>query len=200
MVRLRWAASLGVVCSLVLGASAYYLPGTYPREFAAGQHVQGAMRPTCSCNLPFVMTLRCPEHHRRAVVYQFLVPAADVNSLISPETELPFDYYSMPFCWPPEGIRSSMGSINPGTILMGSRIENSPYNFSVKVGTGSQTVMTPTCRCLSCHHVHYRERRTNSQLDSAVHCEQPWHRLMRRRRQSASQLGMQRHSQQTRQR
>ncbi len=91
------------------------------------------------------MTLCCPEHHRRAVVYHFLVhhravvyhflvPAADVNSLISPETELPFDYYSMPFCWPPEGIRSSMGSINPGTILMGSRIENSPYNFSVKVG------------------------------------------------------------------
>ncbi len=55
---------------------------------------------------------------------------------MSPETELPFDYYSMPFCAPPEGIRSSVGSINPGTILMGSRIENSPYNFSVKVLLG----------------------------------------------------------------
>ena len=51
MVRLRSAASLAVVCSLVLGASAYYLPGTYPREFAAGQHVQGALRPTCSCSI-----------------------------------------------------------------------------------------------------------------------------------------------------
>ena len=31
-----------------------------------------------------------------------------------------------------------MGSINPGTILMGSRIENSPYNFSVKVSRETQ--------------------------------------------------------------
>jgi transmembrane 9 superfamily protein 2/4 len=105
---LKLAAGLAVACSLLLGASAYYLPGTYPREFSYGQHVQ-----------------------------------ADVNSLISPETELPFDYYSLPFCWPPEGIRSSLGSINPGTILMGSRIENSPYNFTMKVDEKTKTVCKP---------------------------------------------------------
>ncbi len=38
---LRLGAGLAVVCSLLLGASAYYLPGTYPREFSYGQHVQG---------------------------------------------------------------------------------------------------------------------------------------------------------------
>ncbi len=59
--------------------------------------------------------------------------AAEVNSLTSSETELPFNYYSMPFCKPPEGVRKSVSSINPGTILAGSRIENSPYNFSMRV-------------------------------------------------------------------
>ena len=63
----------------------------------------------------------------------FLQHAADVNSLTSPETELPFDYYSLPFCQPPEGIKNTISSINPGTILMGARIENSPYNFSIMV-------------------------------------------------------------------
>mmetsp|Transcript_1335 Transcript_1335/g.3985 ORF Transcript_1335/g.3985 Transcript_1335/m.3985 type:complete len:711 (+) Transcript_1335:270-2402(+) len=102
---LAWAAA----CSLLPSAHAYYLPGTYPREFLQGQHIQ-----------------------------------ADVNSLVSPETELPFDYYSLPFCAPPEGIRSSVGSINPGTILMGSRIENSPYNFTVKVDEKTKLVCKPS--------------------------------------------------------
>lgn len=59
--------------------------------------------------------------------------AAAVNSLTSAETELPFDYYSLPFCKPAEGAKKSLNSINPGTILMGSRIQNSPYNFTMKV-------------------------------------------------------------------
>lgn len=59
--------------------------------------------------------------------------AAEVNSLTSSETELPYNYYTLPFCKPPEGVKKSLSSINPGTILMGSRIENSPYNFSMLV-------------------------------------------------------------------
>ncbi len=54
--------------------------------------------------------------------------------MVSSETELPYNYYSLPFCKPAEGVRKSINSINPGTILMGSRIENSPYNFSMLVG------------------------------------------------------------------
>ena len=64
---------------------------------------------------------------------QPLHPAAEVNSLTSSETELPYNYYTLPFCKPPEGIRKSLSAINPGTILMGSRIENSAYNFSMLV-------------------------------------------------------------------
>ena len=59
--------------------------------------------------------------------------AVEVNSLTSEQTELPFDYYSLPFCRPPEGVRRSPGATNPGTLLSGLRQENSPYNLSVKV-------------------------------------------------------------------
>jgi transmembrane 9 superfamily member 2/4 len=63
-----------------------------------------------------------------------------VNSLVSSETEMPYDYYSMPFCKPPEGVKKASGSINPGTILLGIRIENSPYNFSVMTESRAQPV------------------------------------------------------------
>ncbi|KAI8465394.1 MAG: Endomembrane protein 70-domain-containing protein [Monoraphidium minutum] len=54
-----------------------------------------------------------------------------VNSLTSFDTEMPFEYYTMPFCKPPEGVRRVANQANLGTILQGLRIENSPYNFTV---------------------------------------------------------------------
>lgn len=68
---------------------------------------------------------------------------AEVNSLTSAETELPFDYYSLPFCAPAEGTRKSLNSINPGTILMGSRIQNSPYNYTMLVEERGKLVCQP---------------------------------------------------------
>ncbi|KMZ73386.1 Transmembrane 9 superfamily protein member 2 [Zostera marina] len=52
-----------------------------------------------------------------------------VNSLTSIETEMPFTYYSLPFCHPSEGIKDS--AENLGELLMGDRIENSPYRFKM---------------------------------------------------------------------
>ncbi|WOL13911.1 transmembrane 9 superfamily member 11-like [Canna indica] len=52
-----------------------------------------------------------------------------VNSLTSIETEMPFGYYSLPFCRPKEGIKDS--AENLGELLMGDRIENSPYRFKM---------------------------------------------------------------------
>ena len=57
---------------------------------------------------------------------------ANVNSLKSFDTELPFEYYTMPFCRPSGGIKRIADTANPGTILEGLRIENSPYNFTMK--------------------------------------------------------------------
>ncbi|XP_061990780.1 transmembrane 9 superfamily member 11 [Rosa rugosa] len=52
-----------------------------------------------------------------------------VNSLTSIDTEIPFSYYSLPFCEPPNGIKDS--AENLGELLMGDRIENSPYRFKM---------------------------------------------------------------------
>ncbi|KAI3691000.1 hypothetical protein L2E82_49213 [Cichorium intybus] len=52
-----------------------------------------------------------------------------VNSLTSIDTEIPYGYYTLPFCKPPEGIKDS--AENLGELLMGDRIENSPYRFNM---------------------------------------------------------------------
>ena len=63
----------------------------------------------------------------------FHTTLAYVNSLTSFETELPYEYYTLPFCKPPEGVRRVANQANLGTIIQGLRIENSPYNFSMMV-------------------------------------------------------------------
>ncbi|KAL8158736.1 hypothetical protein V2J09_000273 [Rumex salicifolius] len=55
--------------------------------------------------------------------------AVKVNSLTSIDTEIPYGYYSLPFCKPTEGVKDS--AENLGEILMGDRIENSPYRFKM---------------------------------------------------------------------
>lgn len=60
--------------------------------------------------------------------------AVHVSTLTSFDTELPYEYYSMPFCKPKEGVHRIANTANPGTILEGIRIENSVYNFTMKVG------------------------------------------------------------------
>lgn len=56
---------------------------------------------------------------------------AKVNSLTSIETELPFSYYSLPYCKPPGGVKKS--AENLGELLMGDQIDNSPYRFRMNV-------------------------------------------------------------------
>lgn len=52
-----------------------------------------------------------------------------VNKLVSAKTQLPYPYYSLPFCKPTEGVKDM--AENLGEILMGDKIENSPYIVSV---------------------------------------------------------------------
>ncbi|KAL5981306.1 Transmembrane 9 superfamily member 12 [Asimina triloba] len=56
---------------------------------------------------------------------------AKVNSLTSIETELPFSYYSLPYCRPQDGIKKS--AENLGELLMGDQIDNSPYRFRMNI-------------------------------------------------------------------
>ena len=136
----------------VASAAGYYLPGTYPQEFYIGQQLQGETLSKMRASLLRVMQCACQARCTRFQpvccsrsfqcanpAYALIccnihcLPAAEVNSLTSAETELPFDYYSLPFCGPSEGVKKSLNSINPGTILMGSRIQNSPYNYTMLV-------------------------------------------------------------------
>ena len=102
-------------------ARGYYVPGTYPREFKSGDQLSGRTN-----KLGF-------ERAHLSRAQSITSNAVNVNSLKSFDTELPFEYYTMPFCQPPEGIKRIADTTNPGTILEGLRIENSPYNFTVKV-------------------------------------------------------------------
>ena len=48
-----------------------------------------------------------------------------VNALTSVHTQIPKDYYRLPFCRPEEGTK--MASENLGEFLTGNKIQNSPY-------------------------------------------------------------------------
>jgi transmembrane 9 superfamily protein 2/4 len=52
-----------------------------------------------------------------------------VNKLTSIQTQLPYSYYSLPFCKPDTIIDSAE---NLGEVLRGDRIENSPYTFQMR--------------------------------------------------------------------
>ncbi|KAF9662744.1 hypothetical protein SADUNF_Sadunf18G0086100 [Salix dunnii] len=52
-----------------------------------------------------------------------------VNKLTSTKTQLPYSYYSLPYC-PPDHIVDS--AENLGEVLRGDRIENSPYVFQMR--------------------------------------------------------------------
>ncbi|KAJ6973534.1 hypothetical protein NC653_033764, partial [Populus alba x Populus x berolinensis] len=80
---------------------------------------------------------------------------AKVNSLTSIETELPFSYYSLPYCQPHGGIKKS--AENLGELLMGDQIDNSPYRFRMNV---NESVYLCTTKPLSEHEVKLLKQRT----------------------------------------
>lgn len=55
--------------------------------------------------------------------------AVKVNKLTSTKTQLPYSYYSLPYCKPSTIIDSAE---NLGEVLRGDRIENSPYVFEMR--------------------------------------------------------------------
>ncbi len=54
-----------------------------------------------------------------------------VNKITSTQTQIPYDYYSFPFCRPANGVHHY--GENLGEFLTGDRIENSPYEIQMKV-------------------------------------------------------------------
>ena len=66
----------------------------------------------------------------------------EVNALVSYNTELPYEYYSLPFCKPAGGVQRSTRSDNAGTTLSGLRAYNSPYEFEINVRACSCSAST----------------------------------------------------------
>lgn len=83
----------------------------------------------------FCLRTCCPHLKTSPHPQSCCLRAVQVNSLKSFDTEMPYEYYGMPFCKPPEGIKRAKNMANPGTLIEGLRIENSPYNFSIRVGS-----------------------------------------------------------------
>jgi len=54
-----------------------------------------------------------------------------VNKLSSIHTQLPYNYYSLKYCKPKNGVKTY--SENLGEFLSGDRIENSPYEVTITV-------------------------------------------------------------------
>lgn len=53
-----------------------------------------------------------------------------VNKLTSIKTQLPYSYYSLPFCQPKKIVDSTE---NLGEVLRGDRIENAPYSVCLSI-------------------------------------------------------------------
>lgn len=53
-----------------------------------------------------------------------------VNKLTSVHTQIPYDYYSLKFCKPEEGVQ--MAAENLGEFMTGDRIDNSPYQLYMR--------------------------------------------------------------------
>jgi len=53
-----------------------------------------------------------------------------VNKLTSTKTQMPYRFYTLPFCKPPSGHKERE---TLGEVLMGDRIESSGYHLQMKV-------------------------------------------------------------------
>lgn len=105
------------LCLTAAPALAFYLPGVAPQDYAK----------VCSCERN---THRAPNFRVSlcsSILFWCLQGdkvVLKVNKLTSIKTQLPYEYYSMPYCRPEKILPSAE---NLGEVLRGDRIENSPY-------------------------------------------------------------------------
>ncbi|KAF3331359.1 Transmembrane 9 superfamily member 12 [Carex littledalei] len=103
----------------------------------------------CPCNAFYLPGTYMHTYAQGEVIY------TKVNSLTSIETELPFSYYSLPYCQPKGGIKKS--AENLGELLMGDQIDNSPYKFRINV---NESLYLCTTSPLNEHDVTLLKQRT----------------------------------------
>jgi hypothetical protein len=94
--------------------------------------------------------------------------AVKVSQLSSTKTQLPYSYYSLPFCRPDAIVDSAE---NLGELLRGDRIENTPYVVS------TNHALLWLCYALNIHHALLwfcdalkSEHLRNSEFDGVARC------------------------------
>jgi len=75
-----------------------------------------------------------------------------VNSLTSIKTQLPKDYYRLPFCRPTGGPK--MASENLGEFLTGNKIQNSPYSLNMLRSVNCQVLCQVELTKVEAHTLH----------------------------------------------
>ena len=110
-------------------ASAFYLPGVAPREYGPGERVELKVgrRPRRTSSPPL---FGAPPPPRRCAHATSAILRSQVNKLTSTKTQLPYEYYSLPFCQPDnvENVAENLGEV-----LRGDRIMNSHYELKMRV-------------------------------------------------------------------
>ena len=101
---------------LCLQANAFYLPGVAPQDYTK---VRPSQRQACA-RFQALGDVRRPVFS----VQGQEIPSLKMNKLSSSKTQLPYEYYSLPYCRPDKVISSAE---NLGEVLRGDRIVNSRY-------------------------------------------------------------------------
>ena len=115
--RLRGLCGVFAGLLLLQTCAAFYLPGVAPQDYArvssrrSGWSGLSKLPAAAGTEADVV----CCQEDREVI---------KVNKLTSIKTQLPYEYYSIPYC-KPEVVKSS--AENLGEVLRGDRIENSLY-------------------------------------------------------------------------
>jgi len=93
------------------------------RSIATGLMAAGALA-LAPCTEAFYLPGVAPREYKAGETVQL-----KVNKMTSSRTQLPYDFYDLPFCRPEKGIIDS--AENLGEILTGNVIQNSPYEIKM---------------------------------------------------------------------
>ena len=95
-----------------------------------------------------------------------------VNKLTSTKTQLPYEYYSMPYCRPEKIMPSAE---NLGEVLRGDRIENSPYEVRATGGPVQKCLYStvPLVPAMQGYGRHVERRRVPICMEGNARAETP---------------------------
>lgn len=126
------ARALVLACllgALVPHIAAFYLPGVAPHDYEKVRyefHIDPA-------NARAMYVTHSGFEDKGLCIQDQPIKGLKVNKLSSAKTQLPYEFYSLPYCRP-EKIESS--AENLGEVLRGDRIVNSMYEVNILVIIG----------------------------------------------------------------